>query len=153
MSLNKDARGEKCIFVSKFINFWRARSRLYRSRILRGNVHFEAFSTSTSARSRLYRNRILRGNVYFEAFSTSTRRKKEVRTLFFSRKKEHLAERRTLKSQHRIGRLRQTRRPVVRLWRPWGLFTLYVGSRFGLRWVYVRSTFGLRWVISKEANE
>ena len=31
---------------------------------------------------------------------------------------------------------------------PWGIFTLYLRSTYGLRWVYPRSTLGLRWVIS-----
>ena len=64
---------------------------------------------------------------------------KKVRARFFSRKKrENLAQRgRTLKSQHRLGRPSETRRPGMRLWRLGG----YLRFTLGLPWVYL----GPRW--------
>ena len=98
---------------------WEARSRLYQSRFLQQNAYF-----SESA--------------FFEIYSRPRRAKKKVQTLFFSRKKNIWRTRGTLKSQHRLGRPSETRRPGVRLWRPGG----YLRFTFGPRWVYVRSTLG-----------
>ena len=82
--------------------------------------------------------------------------KKSASIFLLPKKKKNIWRRgRTLKSQHRLGRPSETRRPGVRLWRPGGYlrFTLglrwvYVGSTLGLPWVYLRSTLGLPWVIS-----
>ena len=63
-----------------------------------------------------------------EKCSRPYRAKKSASTFLLPRKEKNTWRRRgPLKSQHRLGRPSETRRPGVRLMAPWELFTLYLG--------------------------
>ena len=74
-----------------------------------------------------------------EKYSRPYRAEKSASTFLLPRKEKNTWRRRgPLKSQHRLGRPSETRRPGVRLWRPGG----YLRFTLGLRWVYVGSARG-----------
>ena len=102
-----------------------ARSGLYRGRFLQvHSIKYQCFSIFRDLWSPLS------GEKKCEHFSSPEKKKKNI-----------WQRGRTLKSQHRLGRPSETGRPGVRLWRPRGLFTLYVGSTLGLRWVVYGSQY------------
>ena len=73
-----------------------------------------------------------------EKYSRPYRAKKSASTSLLPNKKNIWRRRGPLKSQHRLGRPRETRRPGVRLWRPGG----YLHFTLGLPWANVRLTLG-----------